>query len=125
MTRGALLFDLDGTLTDPREGITRCLQHALETIGAAVPGERELQRWIGQPLQQSLRSHLGANNEALVDKGIAAYRERFAAIGMFENVVYAEIPAALAELKASGWAMFVATSKPSLFARQTVEHFGL
>jgi len=56
---GALLFDLDGTLMDPREGITGCLRHALESIAAPVPREDELLRWIGPPLHQSLREYLG------------------------------------------------------------------
>lgn len=121
----ALLFDLDGTLTDPRDGITRSIRHALERIEAPVPAEQELLRWIGPPLQRSFGEHLGAQREALVAKAVSAYRERYAAVGMFENSVYPGVSAALAELKRRGWRLFVATSKPRIFAEQILAHFEL
>lgn len=118
-----LLFDLDGTLTDPREGITRCVRHALSAVGAAVPHDEELVRWIGPPLHQSFRDYLG--EDEVVARAVEAYRARFAERGMFENRVYLGVPEALAELRGRGWTLFVATSKPAVFARKILEHFGL
>jgi phosphoglycolate phosphatase len=125
MMRGVLLFDLDGTLMDPREGVTRCLRHGLERIGVVPPDDSALERWIGPPLHDSFRSFLGPEREHLVSAAVAFYRERFAAVGMFENVVYPGVIEALEGLNASGWSLFVATSKPQYFARQIVEHFEL
>lgn len=118
-----LLFDLDGTLTDPREGITRCLRHALEAVGAVVPHEDELVRWIGPPLHHAFRQYLG--DGAVVSRAVEAYRGRFAERGLFENQLYPGVPEALAQLRQSGWTLFLATSKPAVFARKILEHFGL
>lgn len=119
-----LLFDLDGTLTDPFEGITRCVAHALARQGINVADRRELACYIGPPLQQSFEQIHGlssaASAQALID-----YRERFSQIGLYENVVYNGIPELLARLTASGRQLFVATSKPWCYARRIVEHFGL
>lgn len=118
-----LLLDLDGTLTDPRPGILACIRHALEGAGVAVPPEAALTGWIGPPLLDSLRALTG--EEALALRCQALYRERFAAVGYRENAVYPGIPEALARLRAEGWRLLLATSKPLVFARQVLEHFAL
>lgn len=123
--RGSLLFDLDGTLMDPREGITRCLRHGLERVGVVPPEDSALERWIGPPLHDSFRSFLGPEREHLLSSAVAFYRERFAAAGMFENVVYPGVVEALERLNGAGWSLFVATSKAQYFARQIVSHFEL
>jgi phosphoglycolate phosphatase len=123
--KGALLFDLDGTLTDPREGITACLRHALESIAVPTPADQDLVSWIGPPLHLAFAEYLGAERSHLVPDAISAYRERFAAVGMFENEVYAGVKLGLEELERSGWALFVATSKPTVFAERILEHFDL
>lgn len=122
---GALLFDLDGTLTNPSEGITKCIRYALDSIGAVVPAQDDLERWIGPPLHESLRDYLGAPREHLVPEALSAYRRRFSDVGMFENAVYAAIPEALADLQRRGCSLFEATSKPTTFAERIVDHFGL
>jgi len=119
-----ILFDLDGTLTDPREGIVGCIRHALCELGRACPPDRELERFIGPPLQESFFGLLSADS-AKVAAAMRLYRERFAATGMFENVVYPEMETALAALKDRGAALYVATSKPAVFAERILEHFGL
>jgi len=122
---GALLFDLDGTLTDPREGITACFRHALESIAVAAPPDSELVSWIGPPLHRSLADHLGAERDHLLSRAVSAYRERFSRIGMFENEVYPGVRSGLEELQRSGWRLFVATSKPTVFAERILAHFDL
>jgi phosphoglycolate phosphatase len=119
-----LLFDLDGTLTDPREGIVRCYQYALARLGAEVPGEAELERHIGPPLRSALRELL-PGREADVEHAVELYRERFTPIGMFENRVYAGIPELLKALGDAGRRLHVCTSKPHPFARRILEHFKL
>lgn len=120
-----IFFDLDGTLTDPGVGITRCIQHALEGLGLPVPEAESLRRCVGPPLQNSFAELLGTRDDALVAEAIRLYRERFVTAGMFENSVYAGVPAALEVLRRDGHRLWVVTSKPHVFARQIVEHFGL
>ncbi len=122
--RPELIFDFDGTLTDPREGIVRCVQHALARLGADVPAEAALERHIGPPLRDAFRELL-PGRESEVERAVALYRERFAPIGMFENRVYAGIPELLKALVAAGRRLHVCTSKPHPFARRILEHFGL
>lgn len=120
---GTVLFDLDGTLTNPERGITACIRYALERLGAPVPPAEDLLWCIGPPLRGSLASLLG--DEAASEDALRLYRERFASVGLFENEVYEGVPDALAKLAESGYRLFVATSKPEVYARRIVEHFGL
>ena len=120
-----VFLDLDGTLTDSAPGITRCLAHALASLGAQVPDVAALRSCIGPPLDHSFRRLLGTDDAARIAEAIAHYRERFAASGMYENAVYAGIPENLAALRAAGRRLFVVTSKPRVYAAQIVEHFEL
>jgi phosphoglycolate phosphatase len=83
-----VLFDLDGTLTDPREGILGCFKHALEKLQVAAPTDRELERFIGPPLWESFSTLCGSSNKGAVEQAVALYRERFATKGMFENRIF-------------------------------------
>ena len=118
-----IFFDLDGTLTDPKLGITRSIQYALEQLGVAVPATDELTWCIGPPLLESFREILGDTESA--DAALMHYRERFAETGLFENQVYDGIPASLEHLASSGVSLFVATSKPQIFAERIITHFEL
>jgi phosphoglycolate phosphatase len=118
-----IFFDLDGTLTEPKIGITRSIQYALEKLGHDVPSQDELTWCIGPPLHASFVELLGET--ALADRALLLYRERFSEVGLFENAVYAGIEATLASLAGSGRRLFVATSKPHVYARRIVEHFRL
>jgi len=120
-----ILFDLDGTLTDPVLGITRCIQHALVNLGRTAPDLNGLRRCVGPPLQESFAELLETEDEALLAEAIRLYRERFKPIGMFENSVYPDVPEGLETLRAQGHRLWVATSKPHVFAREIVQHFGL
>lgn len=121
----AVLFDLDGTLTDPREGITRCIAHALARMGVEPPPLDALTFAIGPPLRDSLATLLGTRERAAVERALALYRERFAEVGLFENAPYDGISEALAAIRATGARLFVATSKPLVYAERIVRHFGL
>jgi phosphoglycolate phosphatase len=120
---GALFFDLDGTLTDPKTGITRSIQYALERLHRDIPTEDELVWCIGPPLLGSFETLLG--DRQLAATALRFYRERFADTGLYENRVYHGIEDALATLGASGHRLFIATSKPSIYAKRIVEHFAI
>ena len=119
-----LLFDLDGTLTDPMIGITRSVQYALQHFGIKVQSLEELIPFIGPPLKQSFETFYGFSEED-AEKAVTVYREYFSVTGLFENKVYEGIPELLSTLKEDNKRLFVATSKPTVFARQILEHFGL
>lgn len=119
-----LLFDLDGTLTDPGEGITKAVAYALAQFGIEVADRKSLYPFIGPPLTESFSEYYGFSDERLPEV-IAQYRAYFRDRGMFENEVYAGIPELLAELRVRGYTLLVATSKPEPFARRILEHFGL
>ncbi len=119
-----LFFDLDGTLTDPQVGITACIQYALQKLGRAAPPRASLTRYIGPPLLDSFRELLGSQCDA--ERALAHYRERFARVGMFENRVYTDIVDALSALgEQHAQAMYIVTSKPTVYARDIVAHFNL
>jgi phosphoglycolate phosphatase len=120
-----LLLDLDGTLTDPRVGITRCIQHALRGMGRAAPPEGELLWCIGPPLRESFSKLLDTREAAALDRALALYRERFSVKGMYENAVYPGVPEALTCLRGAGIRLFLATSKPRVYAMEIVRHFAL
>jgi phosphoglycolate phosphatase len=121
----AVLFDLDGTLTDPKPGITACIRHALGGLGRTPPPAEELLWCIGPPLSASFATLLDTTDDALIAQSLALYRERFGTVGLYENAVYPGIPEAVGAVRAAGFATFVATSKPHVYARRIVEHFGL
>lgn len=116
-------FDLDGTLTDPKLGITRSIQYALSRPDRQPPPEDELMWCIGPPLRASLKTLLGTDDLAV--KALSFYRERFADIGIFENEIYLGIEDTLSVLAKSGRRLFVATSKPSVYAERIIDHFKL
>jgi phosphoglycolate phosphatase len=120
-----LLFDLDGTLTDPAPGIVRCLQFALQSVGASPRSDHELRHFIGPPLHEAFRILLDTNDPDIHRQAIRSYRERFAARGLYENAVYPEIPQLLADLCGAGFQLWVVTSKPTVYADRIVDHFRL
>lgn len=123
MERKAVLFDLDGTLTDSGEGIMKCAALALSHFGLPVPGEREMRTVVGPPLSQSF-IRFGVRPED-TDEAIRIYRSRYTTVGKFENRPYPGIRDVLDKLKADGCRLFVATSKPENIAKDILEHFAL
>ena len=87
-----VLLDLDGTLTDPKRGITQCIAHALSQMGAKVPSTNDMLFAIGPPLRHSFATLLNTNDTATIERAMVLYRERFATAGLFENEVYAGQP---------------------------------
>ena len=120
-----LLFDLDGTLTDPFPGITKCITYALDRLGQELPPRESLGWCIGPPLKNSFAKLLSSDDGALTQKALAFYRERFGSVGLFENEVYDGIPEALEDLIENGHSLYVATSKPAVYAERIMDHFGL
>jgi phosphoglycolate phosphatase len=119
-----VLFDLDGTLTDPKAGITRSIQHALRKRGLEPPDADALAPLIGPPLEHSFREAFGFS-PAEARRAVEDYREYFSDRGLYENEVYAGIPELLARLRAEGRRLALATSKPTVFAERILEHFDL
>lgn len=119
-----ILFDLDGTLTDPELGITTCVQVALEQMGIAVEDRSSLRSFIGPPLLDSFMGKYGFSKEQ-AEQAIAIYRERFASVGLFENRVYPGVDQLLERLKQQGKLLATASSKPEPFVLRILEHFGL
>jgi phosphoglycolate phosphatase len=115
-----IYFDLDGTLTDPFEGITKCILYALDKLGSPHPSDEYLYSCIGPPLYDTFPQMVG---KELTLKAIDFYRERFDEIGWLENKPYDGIHDALAAVADSGCTLFVATSKPRIAAGRIIEHF--
>ena len=119
-----LLFDLDGTLTDPFEGITRSVEYALNAFGIEVEDRRVLAPFIGPPLVESLTERYGFTMEDAV-AAVAKYREYFAVKGLYENELFEGIPELLSDCRKAGYKISMATSKPTHYARIIAEHFDI
>ena len=124
MHRKNILFDLDGTLTDPSEGITNAVIYALLHFGITVPNKKDLNKFIGPPLWDSFEKYFGFTKEQ-AGEAVAYYREYYKDKGIFENQVYAGIEELLKKLRADGRTLIVATSKPAVFAVRILEYFRL
>lgn len=118
-----IFFDLDGTLTDSGEGITKCVIHALKKQDLPIPDSSTLRRFIGPPLIDSFQTLTGMNPEQAA-QAVIDYRERYAAIGLFENHAYTGVTDMLAALKSAGKQLFIVTSKPEVYAIRIAERFG-
>ena len=125
MAYRTILFDLDGTLTDPFLGITRSIQYALEKMGGEVPSANDLHWCIGPPLWDSFAILLDTQERAIQDQAVSYYRERYTAEGLYENTLIEGIDRIVSRLAADGRQLFVATSKPHAYAGTIVDHFGL
>jgi phosphoglycolate phosphatase len=118
-----LVFDLDGTLTDPELGISRCIVYALERMGVPAPERTQLRRHIGPPLRQVFGDLLATSDPALIERAVAVYRERFGEVGLYENELYPGTAEGIEHLAGSGHRLFVATTKAEVYARRIIEHF--
>ena len=120
----SILFDLDGTLTDPGMGITNSAMYALEQLHLPVPPRTELYKFIGPPLRDSFREFYGMN-DAEADEAIRLFRVYFADRGLHENELYEGVVPMLKALDESGFHLVLATSKPEQWAKVILDHFGL
>jgi phosphoglycolate phosphatase len=121
--RRVLLVDLDGTLTDPAEGIVGSFRFALEALGQSPPPAAELTWIIGPPLRRSFAEMLGETGDPA--EALAIYRGRYSTEGLFEAVVYDGVREALAYLRATGTRLFLCTAKPAVYAERILRHFDL
>lgn len=119
-----ILFDLDGTLTDSAEGITKAVQYALKHFGIDVPNITDLNKFIGPPLKDSYKRFYGFDDDKAQD-GLMKFREYYEDKGLFENRVYDGIEEVLKTLKENDKTLIVATSKPEVHAQKILEHFDL
>ena len=117
-----IYFDLDGTLTDPYEGISKCILYALDELGFPHPDVDYLHSCIGPPLWDTFPEMVG---QALTRQAVEHYRERFVEVGWQENTLYEGIPEALELIASAGHTLFVATAKPHMHAARIINHFGL
>ena len=124
MSWETILFDLDGTLTDPAEGITKAVEVALNHYGITVEDRSTLNKFIGPPLDESFPEFYGFNEEQ-VREATRVFREYFGRQGWAENIPYLGIDKLLSDLKAAGKKLIIATSKPEEFAVRIMNHFGL
>lgn len=121
-----ILIDLDGTLTDPKVGITTSARYGLNKVGYPIPGSENIDWIIGPPLKASLAKILNVDvNDPLAEQALLGYRERFATTGLFENHVFDDVAETLKKLNNQGYRLFLATAKPEVYARQILEHFDL
>ncbi|OTG72466.1 hydrolase [Acinetobacter terrae] len=121
-----ILIDLDGTLTDPKVGITTSARYGLNKIGHPIADEVNIDWIIGPPLQASLAKILNvAVDDVLAEQALMGYRERFAVTGLYENHVFDDVAETLKTLQQQGYRLFLATAKPEVYARQILEHFDL
>ncbi|EEH68175.1 MULTISPECIES: HAD-IA family hydrolase [Acinetobacter] len=125
MTIKNILIDLDGTLTDPKTGIHGSIRYALEKLNQPLANDVDLDWTIGPPLKASLAKLLDTQDDDLAEQALAAYRERFSVTGLFENEVYPTVEGTLRQLQTQGYQLFLATAKPTVYAKQILAHFQL
>lgn len=117
-----ILFDLDGTLTDPKEGIVNSIKFALDKLGIREENINELDTFIGPPLRESFAERYNLTNE-LADKAMLYYREYFSVMGLYENKIYDGVAQLLDLLYSHNYKLFVATSKPTVYSVKILRHF--
>ncbi len=120
-----LLFDLDGTLTDSAPGIVRCINHALVTLARPSIAEARLRPMIGTPLTAIFETVLDSDDAGLVDAAVGCFRQRFDAVGIFENALFGDVLDALEAFRAAGHELQIVTATPAPAARRVLEHFAI
>ncbi len=124
MTKRYILFDLDGTITDSSEGITKSVQHALKKLGIEENDQAMLRRFIGPPLDESFEKFYGFDKEKVL-KAVDYYRERYSDKGIYENVLFDGIADMLEGLKSDGYIVALATCKPEIYVPRILKHFNI
>lgn len=119
-----ILFDLDGTLTDPKEGITKCVQYALKHFGIMEEDLNQLEHFIGPPLLEQFMECYGFDQKT-AELAVKKYRERYSKTGILENKLYPGIKNLLEELKDAGKVIGLASSKPTIYCKEILERFAI
>ena len=125
MTKRVIVFDLDGTLTDPRPGIVGSMRFALDQLNISCPDDDVLASYIGPPLRGTFATLLETSDIGRIEEAIQFYRQRFAGTGLYENRVYDGVEVMLERAGQAASAIYVATSKPRVYAERIVNYFGL
>ena len=121
-----ILIDLDGTLTDPKVGITTSARYGLNKVGHPIADSENIDWIIGPPLKASLAKLLNVDvHDVLAEQALLGYRERFAVTGLFENHLFDDVADTLKKLKDQGYRLFLATAKPEIYAKQILQYFDL
>ena len=124
MSKRYILFDLDGTITDSSEGITKSVQHALKKLGIEENDQAMLRRFIGPPLDESFEKFYGFSKKKAYD-AVQKYRERYNKTGIFECKLYPGVEKCIRTLKEQGYRIGMASSKPEVSCKRILEHFGI
>lgn len=119
-----LFFDLDGTIIEPQEGIINSIRHATDLMGVAMPTYEELQKFIGPPIMESFQQKLGLTYEQALET-VGYFRSYYTKTGIHQNALFPYVAELLKSMKAEGYTLFVATSKPTLFAKEILKDHGL
>jgi phosphoglycolate phosphatase len=120
-----VLFDLDGTIMDPKEGFVKCIQYALNQLGHPLPDENYIANMIGPPLQDTFEELLHSNDIELIKEAVGLYRRRYSKLGLFENAVYPGIIGLFEFLYGNNCNIWVVTFKPVIWTEKIVNHFSL
>lgn len=120
-----LVFDLDGTLSDPAVGIVRCMNHALAQHGLRPRSEAEIRARIGPPLEETMQAFSGSDDERLIRAMLVTYRQRYGELGYAENSLYPDVVDTLTRLQEAGVRMGICTSKKREYALKVLDHFRL
>lgn len=120
----AVLFDMDGTLIDSSEGITKSVQSALKAFGIDEPDLNKLRKFIGPPLRDSFARHYGLSREQ-AEEAVRVYRERYNVTGIFECCLYPGVEECIRALREAGYLVGIASSKPEVSCKRILEHFGI
>ena len=118
-----VFFDLDGTLTDPKEGMFACIRYALSRLEIVIESEVNFGSYIGPPIKDTFRELCGT--DLIAEKALSLYRERFSTTGLFENQLYEGIPHCLEKIAEKADSIHVVTSKPTIYSQRIIEHFDL
>lgn len=119
----SLFFDMDGTLTDSSPGIVRCVNHSLAVLGFDEVEASRIRALIGQPLSTIYPALIPGCDAALADRAVAAYRERFNDVGIFENSLFPGVAEGLSAFRSAGYSLSIVTSKVAVAAERVIEHF--
>ena len=125
MKASTLVFDLDGTISNPASGIIKCVNYALQCHNLATQSDEAISAFIGPPLDVMFKSFMPDITDKMIDDLVISYRERFATDGFAENTLYSGMPQALEALREAGFQLGVCTSKPGPAAKKVLEHFNL
>ncbi|MBF7683572.1 HAD-IA family hydrolase [Acinetobacter sp. B5B] len=120
-----ILLDLDGTLTDPKQGIHACIYYAIQKQQQPLDPNLNIDWTIGPPLKESFKILLNTQDNTLAEQALSDYRVRFSEVGLFENTPYVGVKDTLAWLKKNGYQIYLATAKPHVYAKRILEHFDL